>query len=155
MSKEKKTGIIGEFKTFITRGNVLDMAVGLIVGSAFTAIVNSLVSDIFMPLLGMITGKIDFSELKIIMQEAVIEAGEVITPEVSIRYGSFIQYIINFILIALSVFLLIKGINTIREKAESKKKKEEEAMPAPEQAVDPQIELLTEIRDLLNTKNSE
>lgn len=146
---EKKTGLISEFKKFISRGNVLDMAVGLIIGSAFTAIVNSLVSDIFMPLLGMITGKVDFSQMKIVLQEAVKEASEIVTPEVSINYGSFIQYIINFLLIAISVFIMVKAINTLRDKAEKKKKAEEEAKPAEPPKPDPQIELLTEIRDLL------
>lgn len=148
--KKKKLAIIGEFKEFISRGNVLDMAVGLIIGSAFTAIVNSLVSDIFMPLLGMVTGKVDFSELKIVLQAAVKEAGEIVTPEVSINYGSFIQYIINFLLIAISVFLMIKAINIVRSKAEKLKKEEEEAAAAAEaEKPDPQLVLLTEIRDLL------
>lgn len=148
--KKKKLAIIGEFKEFISRGNVLDMAVGLIIGSAFTAIVNSLVGDIFMPLLGMVTGKVDFSELKIVLQAAVKEAGEVVTPEVSINYGSFIQYIINFLLIAISVFLMIKAINIVRSKAEKLKKEEEEAAAAAEaEKPDPQLVLLTEIRDLL------
>lgn len=145
---EKKSGVVTEFKKFISRGNVLDMAVGLIIGSAFTAIVNSLVSDIFMPLLGMITGKVDFSELKIVLQSAVKDAGEIITPEVSINYGSFIQYILNFILIAISVFIIVKAINTIKDKAE-KKKAEEEKKPAEPPKPDPQVLLLTEIRDLL------
>lgn len=161
--KKKKLAIIGEFKEFISRGNVLDMAVGLIIGSAFTAIVNSLVGDIFMPLLGMVTGKVDFSELKIVLQAAEKEAGEIITPEVSINYGSFIQYIINFLLIAISVFFLIKVINMVRSKTDKKKKAEEEAAAAAaaakaaEEAAkpDPQIVLLTEIRDLLQAeKNS-
>ena len=155
--KKKKLGIIGEFKTFISRGNVLDMAVGLIIGSAFTSIVNSLVSDIFMPLLGMVTGKVDFSELKIVLQEAVTEAGEVVTPEVSVNYGSFIQYIINFLLIAISVFIMVKAINVIREKADKKKKEEEDAAAAAAEAEaaaepDPQLVLLEEIRDLLKEK---
>lgn len=154
--KKKKLAIIDEFKAFISRGNVLDMAVGLIIGSAFTAIVNSLVSDIFMPLLGMVTGKVDFSELKIVLQAAVKEAGEIVTPEVSINYGSFIQYIINFLLIAVSVFLMIKAINLVRSKAEKKKKEEEEAAAAAAAAEaekpDPQLVLLTEIRDLLKNK---
>ncbi len=150
--KKKKLTIIGEFKAFISRGNVLDMAVGLIIGSAFTAIVNSLVGDIFMPLLGMVTGEVDFSELKIILKEAVKEGAEIIEPEVSINYGSFIQYIINFLLIAISVFLLIKAINTVRSRAEKLKKKEEEEAPKEEPAPDPQLVLLTEIRDLLKEK---
>ena len=148
--KEKKPGIISEFKTFISRGNVLDMAVGLIIGSAFTAIVNSLVGDILMPLLGMVTGKIDFTEFKIILQEAVMDGETVVTPEVAVKYGSFIQFIINFVLIAFSVFIIVKIINTMRSKAEKLKKKEEEEKKAAEPPKpDPQIELLTEIRDLL------
>lgn len=151
--KKKKLGIIGEFKAFISRGNVLDMAVGLIIGSAFTAIVNSLVSDILMPLLGMITGKIDFTEFKIILQEAVLDGETVVTPEVAVKYGSFIQFIINFVLIAFSVFIIVKIINVMRTKAESLKKKEEEEKKAAEPPKpDPQIELLTEIRDLLKNE---
>ena len=152
--KKKRLGIIGEFKTFISRGNVLDMAVGLIIGSAFTAIVNSLVGDLLMPLLSMITGKVDFTEWKLVLQDAVLdEAGEEVSAAISINYGSFIQYIINFLLIAISVFLLVKVINTIREKAEKKKKAEEEAAAAEEPpAPDPQLVLLEEIRDLLKEK---
>ena len=152
--KKKKLGIIGEFKTFISRGNVLDMAVGLIIGSAFTAIVNSLVGDLLMPLLSMITGKVDFTEWKVVMQEAVLDdAGEEVAAAISINYGAFIQYIINFLLIAISVFLLVKVINVVREKAEKKKKEEEAAAAAEEPAApDPQIVLLEEIRDLLKEK---
>ena len=152
--KKKKLGIIGEFKTFISRGNVLDMAVGLIIGSAFTAIVNSLVGDLLMPLLSMITGKVDFTEWKIVMQEAVLdEAGEEVSAAISVNYGSFIQYIINFLLIAISVFLLVKVINVVREKAEKKKKAEEAAAEAEAAAApDPQLVLLEEIRDLLKEK---
>ena len=156
--KKKKLGIIGEFKTFISRGNVLDMAVGLIIGSAFTAIVNSLVSDLLMPLLSMVTGKVDFTEWKLVLQEAVLDdAGEEVSAAISINYGAFIQYIINFLLIAVSVFLLVKVINTIRDKAEKKKKEEEAAAAAAAEAEaaaapDPQLVLLEEIRDLLKEK---
>lgn len=156
--KKKKLGIIGEFKTFISRGNVLDMAVGLIIGSAFTAIVNSLVSDLLMPLLSMVTGKVDFTEWKLVLQPAELdEAGEEIAAAISVNYGSFIQYIINFLLIAVSVFLLVKVINTIRDKAEKKKKEEEAAAAAAAEAEaaaepDPQLVLLEEIRDLLKEK---
>ena len=152
--KKKKLGIIGEFKTFISRGNVLDMAVGLIIGSAFTAIVNSLVSDLLMPLLSMITGKVDFTEWKLVLQPAELdEAGEEIAAAISINYGAFIQYIINFLLIAVSVFLMVKVINTIRDKAEKKKKEEEAAAEAEAAAEpDPQLVLLEEIRDLLKEK---
>ena len=146
--KKDKFKLAKEFKAFISKGNVLDMAVGLIIGSAFTAIVNSLVGDLLMPVLGLITGKMDFSELKLIIQPAVEEvlneAGEVVTPgvaEISINYGAFIQSIISFLLIALAVFALLKVISKLH-----RKKKEE---PKPEPKPDPQIVLLTEIRDLL------
>ena len=132
-----------EFKKFAMRGNVMDMAVGMIVGAAFTAIVTSLVNNILMPALGMITGQIDFSDLKIILQAAVKdEAGEIITPEVAIGYGAFINSVISFLLIALSIFILIKVIGSFKRKKKEEPKEEE---PKP----DPQIELLTEIRDLL------
>ena len=149
--KKDKFKLAKEFKAFISKGNVLDMAVGLIIGSAFTAIVNSLVGDLLMPVLGLITGKVDFSELKLVIQPAVEEvlneAGEIVTPgvaEISINYGAFIQSIISFLLIALSVFALLKVISKLH-----RKKKEE---PKPEPKPDPQIVLLTEIRDLLKEK---
>ena len=143
VEKVTKIKFITEFKDFISKGNVMDMAVGMIVGAAFTAIVTSLVNNILMPALGMITGQIDFSDLKIILQAAVKdEAGEIITPEVAIGYGAFINSIISFLLIALSVFILIKVIGSFKRKKKEEPKEEE---PKP----DPQIELLTEIRDLL------
>lgn len=146
MADEKK-GIIAEFKEFIARGNVIDMAVGVIMGGAFTPIVNSLVNDIVMPCVGMITGGIDFSDKKIILQEAVAAdeaAGIAEIAEVSIGYGNFIQVIINFLIISLCIFALIKCINKL-------KKKEEEPAPEPEKEPEPTAEelLLTEIRDLL------
>lgn len=149
--QKDKFKLAKEFKAFISRGNVLDMAVGLIIGSAFTAIVNSLVGDLLMPVLGLITGKMDFSQLKLILQpateEILDEAGNVITPavaEISLNYGSFIQSIISFLLIALAVFSLVKVLSKLQ-----RKKKEE---PKPEPKPDPQIVLLTEIRDLLKEK---
>ena len=143
VEKVTKIKFITEFKDFISKGNVMDMAVGMIVGAAFTAIVTSLVNNILMPALGMITGQIDFSDLKIILQAAVKdEAGEIITPEVAIGYGAFINSVISFLLIALSVFILIKVIGSFKRKKKEEPKEEE---PKP----DPQIELLTEIRDLL------
>lgn len=143
VEKVTKIKFITEFKDFISKGNVMDMAVGMIVGAAFTAIVTSLVNNILMPALGMITGQIDFSDLKIILQAAVKdEAGEIITPEVAIGYGAFINSVISFLLIALSVFVLIKVLGSFKRKKKEEPKEEE---PKP----DPQIELLTEIRDLL------
>ena len=159
MAEEKKAEkkdrfkLAKEFKAFISRGNVLDMAVGLIIGSAFTAIVNSLVGDLLMPLLGLLTGKMDFSQLKLVLQPAVEEVldetGAVVTPavaEISLNYGSFIQSVISFLLIALAVFILVKAIS------KHHRKKEEE--PKPEPKPDPQIVLLTEIRDLLKEKET-
>ena len=151
VEKKDRFKLAKEFKAFISRGNVLDMAVGLIIGSAFTAIVNSLVGD--MPLLGLLTGKMDFSQLKLVLQPAVEEVldetGAVVTPavaEISLNYGSFIQSVISFLLIALAVFILVKAISKLH------RKKEEE--PKPEPKPDPQIVLLTEIRDLLKEKET-
>lgn len=138
-----KVKFISEFKAFISKGNVVDMAVGMIVGSAFTAIVTSLVNNVLMPALGMLTGGIDFSDMKVILKPEIIDevTEEVIQAEVAIGYGSFIGAIINFFLIALSVFIMVKVIGSFKRK----KVEEPAAPPAP----DPQIVLLTEIRDLL------
>lgn len=107
--KEKSKGIVAEFKEFITRGNVIDLAVGIIVGSSFTAIVNSLVADIVMPFIGWIVGDMDFSNLKLILVKAT-EA----KPEVAIRYGLFMQKSLEFLIIAFVVFLVVKLINRLR-----------------------------------------
>lgn len=151
---EKKKSIFTEFKEFISRGNVMDMAVGVIIGGAFTKIVNSVVSDIITPALGLLTGNVDFAELKVVLSEAVMEGETVVKEELAIRYGVFLDALINFLLIAICVFLMVKVINTIRNKTEALKKKEEEkaAEEAPAPAPDPQLELLTEIRDLLKNK---
>lgn len=131
-NKEKGAGFFGEFKKFIARGNVIDMAVGVIIGGAFTAIVNSLVNDILMPVIGMLLVGIDFKKLSV-----TIPWGN----EPVILFGSFIQAIITFLLTALCVFLLVKFINALH-----KKKPAAPAAPAAD------VVLLTEIRDLL--KNS-
>ena len=110
-----------EFKAFISRGNVVDMAVGVIVGSAFTAIVNSLVKDVVTPFIGILTGGVEFTQMKYVIAPAVGE-----TPEVAILYGNFIQAIVNFLIIAFVVFCMVKMINTMRAKMEAQKKKEEE-----------------------------
>ncbi len=150
----EKKSIIAEFKEFISRGNVMDMAVGVIIGGAFTKIVNSVVSDIITPALGLLTGNIDFADLKVVLSEAVMDGETVVKEELAIRYGVFLDALINFFLIAVCVFLMVKVINTIRNKAEALKKKEEEKAveEAPAPAPDPQLELLTEIRDLLKNK---
>ena len=125
-----------EFKDFATKGNVIDMAVGIIIGGAFKAIVTSLVNDLIMPLVGMALGGVSFVDLKIIITEAVGE-----TPEVAIRYGAFIQSFIDFLIIALVIFVMIKGF--------TKMKKKEEEKPAAPPAPAEDVVLLTEIRDLL------
>lgn len=131
--KETK-GFIAEFKAFIARGNVLDMAVGIIIGSAFTAIVTSLVNDIIMPIVGVIIGGVDFSGIKVTVGSATI------------NYGVFIQAIINFLLIALTVFIIIKALSKAKRK-QAEEPVEEEPAPTPE------VELLTEIRDLLSKRD--
>ena len=131
-----------EFKAFISKGNVLDLAVGLIMATYFGAIVKSMVDDLLMPLIGNLIGGIDFKEMKYIISEAVLDAEGVETAaEVSLNYGLFINHIITFIFVAIAVFLIVKGYNQM-------KKKEEEA-PAPTPAPTKDQELLTEIRDLL------
>ncbi|MGN0688471.1 MAG: large-conductance mechanosensitive channel protein MscL [Oscillospiraceae bacterium] len=147
--KKKKKSVFQEFKEFISKGNVLDMAVGVIIGGAFTKIVNSLVSDIIMPALGLLTGNIDFAELKIVLAEGDVENG---VEELAIRYGVLLDALLNFLLIAICIFTVVKIIGAIRAKAESFKKKQEEEAPKEEPKPDPQLVLLTEIRDLLKNQ---
>ncbi|MCC8042277.1 MAG: large-conductance mechanosensitive channel protein MscL [Oscillospiraceae bacterium] len=143
MADEKKKGIVAEFKEFIARGNVIDMAVGVIMGGAFTPIVNSLVNDIVMPGVGLIIGNVDFSDLVITLKEADV-ANDV--AAVTINYGVFINTLINFFVVALCIFALVKAINKLnREKEE----KPEEPAPAPVPEPTAEEKLLTEIRDLL------
>ncbi|MBF1203919.1 MAG: large-conductance mechanosensitive channel protein MscL [Fusobacterium periodonticum] len=129
--------LVDEFKAFVMRGNVVDMAVGVIIGGAFGKIVTSLVNDIFMPIIGMVLGNVNFTSLEIKLGEPV-EGAE----QAAIRYGMFIQEIVNFLIIALCIFMVIKLIN------KAKKKKDEEPAPAPEPTKEEV--LLTEIRDALN-----
>lgn len=132
--------MFNEFKKFIARGNVIDMAVGIIIGSAFTKIVTSLVNDIITPVIGIITGKVNVKELKYVITAATADK-----PESALLYGNFIQTVIDFLIIAFVVFIMVKAINTFHEKL---KKKEEEA-PAEPPKPTKEEELLTEIRDLL------
>lgn len=147
---EEKKGFVAEFKEFISRGNVLDMAVGVIIGGAFGKISTSLVNDVIMPAISMLTGGIDFSSWKLVLKSAVAGADGAIDPatEVAIRYGTFLATILDFLIIAFAVFCLIKGINAIRRK---KPEPEPAAEPAPEPEPEPSNEekLLMEIRDLL------
>lgn len=130
---------ISEFKSFATKGNVFDMAVGIIIGGAFGKIVTSFVNDLFMPLFGLILGKVNFTELKWVLSEAVGES-----PELAIYYGKFLQTTIDFILIAFVIFLMIKFL--------SKLKKKEEAAPVEPPKPSAEEALLTEIRDLLKAQ---
>jgi large conductance mechanosensitive channel protein len=134
-------GFVKEFKEFAMRGNVMDMAVGVVIGGAFGKIVSSLVADVFMPLISVITGGINFTHWKLVLKDAVMDGANVVTPEVSINYGTFIQVTFDFIIIAFAIFLVIKAINKLK-----KKEVEEPAAPA---APPEDIQLLTEIRDLL------
>ncbi len=129
-----------EFKEFISKGNVMDLAVGVIIGGAFGKIVTSLVDDMIMPILGIILGKINFTALKL-----VITPAEGDKPEVAVLYGSFIQNVVNFLIMAFVIFLMVKTVNKLRKPA---KKVEEviEEIPTKEET------LLTEIRDILKNK---
>lgn len=122
-----------EFSKFIQRGNVFDLAVGVVIGTAFSAIVTSLVNDIIMPLVGMIIGGVDFSGLSVTVKDSTL------------AYGAFIQAVVNFLIIALVLFIIVKAMNKVAEKF--KKKEEEDAKK------DPNTGLLTEIRDLLKKQN--
>ncbi len=132
-------GFVQEFKTFAMKGNVLDMAVGVIVGAAFGKIVSSAVADVLMPPLGLLTGGMDFSRLSLTLRAAApgVEA-------VTLRYGSFINSVIDFLIVALCVFLLVKAVNVAKRRAEE--------APAPPKPPSDEIVLLGEIRDLLKQR---
>lgn len=133
--------ILQEFKQFAMRGNVIDMAVGIIIGGAFGKIVSSIVGDIIMPAVGLLIGGVNFTDLKIVLKQAVMEGDKVVSPAVSINYGNFIQVTFDFIIIAFAIFMLVKGVNSL-----SKKKQQAPAAPPAD------VQLLTEIRDLLKEK---
>jgi large conductance mechanosensitive channel len=142
--------MLKEFRDFILRGNVLDLAVGIIIGAAFTAIVNSLVADIINPIIGLILGQVDFSNLYVALDgktypslKAARDAGAAV-----LAYGSFITAIINFVIIAFVVFMLVRAMNTMMKRIE----KEKAAAPPPAPAAD--VVLLGEIRDLLKTERN-
>lgn len=130
-------GMISEFKQFAIKGNMVDMAVGIIVGAAFGKIVSSLVNDIIMPPLGLAIGGVDFSDLAVVLQAATDEAAAV-----TLNYGAFIQTIIDFLIIAMAIFVAVKVINSMKRK--------EEAKPAEPPKPSEEVLLLREIRDALN-----
>jgi len=149
-AREKSAGLWAEFKAFAFKGNVMDMAIGVIIGTAFGKIVTSLVGDVFMPLLSWVVGTRDYSQANIVLREEVLdEAGNVVTPGVSLMMGSFIMNVVDFFLMAVIVFLFVKLIAKL-----SRKKKEEPAPAAPPEPSKEEV-LLTEIRDLLKEKNNQ
>jgi large conductance mechanosensitive channel len=129
-------GMMKEFKAFALRGNVMDMAVGIVIGAAFAAIVASVVADVIMPPVGILLGGVDFTTLGVTLKEATPDAEAVV-----LKYGMFIQAVVNFLIIALAVFTVVKGINSL--------KKKEKAAPAPVPVPTNEEKLLAEIRDLL------
>lgn len=133
-------GMMQEFKSFAMRGNVVYMAVGIIIGGAFGKIVSSFVKDVIMPPIGMMIGGVDFSDLAITLKEAVGE-----TPAVLISYGAFIQTVLDFVIIAFAIFMVIRAMNSLKKKEEEK--------PAAPPAPSKEELLLTEIRDLLKQRD--
>ena len=151
-TKEKTKGFFAEFKAFAMRGNVIDLAVGMIIGSAFGKITSSLVNDIIMPAVSMLIGGVNFSDWKIVLKQAVIENGEEVAAAVSINYGTLLSTILDFIILAFAIFCMVRAINNLHDKM---KKEEAEEAPAEEPAPpEPSAEekLLTEIRDLLQSQ---
>lgn len=133
---------LSDFKEFAMKGNVVDMAVGVIIGAAFGKIVTSLVNDIIMPLIGLATGGINFSDHKWVIQQAVTKGEEIVTPEVAVTWGAFVQTVFDFIIVAFCIFVAIKFVNKL--------KREKPAEPEPKAPAGPtQEELLIQIRDIL------
>jgi len=138
---------ISEFKEFAMKGNVVDMAVGVIIGAAFGKIVTSLVNDIIMPAIGVLTGGINFSDYKWVIQQGVKEGEEIVTPEVAITWGAFVQTIFDFLIVAFCIFVAIKFINKLKRQS-----KPEPEVPAAPAGPTEEVKLLSEIRDLLSKK---
>ncbi len=133
-----------EFKAFAMRGNVLDMAVGIIIGGAFGKIIASLVNDVIMPPIGLLLGNVDFSQMAIVLKKEGIDAAGSTIPAVTIGYGMFINTVVNFLIVALAIFMVIKAMNAA--------KKKEEAAPAVPPPPSAEEKILTEIRDILGSK---
>ena len=141
-------GFLKDFKAFALKGNVMDMAVGVIIGGAFGKIVTSVVNDIIMPPIGLLVGGVDFSDMKLTLKQQVVDAaGAVITPAVTWNYGAFIQQVVDFTILAFCVFMMVKVMNKLLKKEEAK------PAPAPAPPAPSKEEvLLTEIRDILKNK---
>lgn len=138
-------GIFKEFRDFAMRGNVVDMAVGIVIGGAFGTIVKSLVDDVLMPPIGMALGRVDFTEKVFVLQAAAVGENGAEIPQVAIRYGSFINAMISFIIVAFALFIVIKTMNTARERFEKKSDAVKPVAATPEDVL-----VLREIRDLLS-----
>jgi large conductance mechanosensitive channel len=138
--------LVQEFKAFAMRGNVVDMAVGIIIGGAFGKIVSSLVTDVIMPPIGILLGNVDFSQLGIVLKKGSVDAAGKVVPPVTLGYGLFINTIINFLIVAVAIFAMIKLMNKL--------KKKEAAAPTLPPEPSAQEKLLTEIRDILKTKKA-
>ena len=165
--KDASTGFFKDFKAFISRGNVVDMAVGVIIGGAFGKIVTSLVNDVLMPVIGLLFGKVNFTELKAVLHPAVVNevTGEIITPESALLYGNFIQQIVDFLIIAFCIFLMVRLIGKFRARsdaakaaaeaaaAEEAKQAEEDAAAKAKRRDEVQEEILAALKDIqANTK---
>ncbi|HOO19665.1 MAG TPA: large-conductance mechanosensitive channel protein MscL [Paludibacteraceae bacterium] len=137
--------LLAELKAFLMRGNVVDMAVGIVIGAAFGKVVTSFVNDILMPPISLLLGSTNFSDLKIVLKKAVVDGTNVVTPAITWNYGNFIQIIIDFLIVGTAIFFLIKGMNQLS------RKKEEAPAPAPEPSNEEK--LLAEIRDLMKKEN--
>lgn len=138
--------IIKEFKEFAIKGNMFDMAIGIIIGTAFSKVVSSLVDDVIMPFIGYFLGRVNFENLKFKLQKEIENNGEISQELVSVNYGNFLQIVIDFVIVAMSIFVVIKIFNRLKNKAENETD-ETETTPK-------NIELLAEIRDLLKEKKS-
>ncbi|MBS4057113.1 MAG: large-conductance mechanosensitive channel protein MscL [Bacteroidetes bacterium] len=135
-------GLVAEFKTFAMRGNVMDMAVGIIIGGAFGKIISSFVNDVIMPPIGILVGGVDFSDIRLTLKAAVMNGAEIVNPAVTLNIGNFVNTVIDFLIIAFAIFMMIKAMNNM--------KKKEDAKPAPPPPGPSNEEkLLAEIRDLL------
>lgn len=146
-----KCKFLSDFKDFAVKGNVIDMAVGVIIGGAFGKIVTSLVNDVIMPTVGIAIGGLDFKNLKWVMKDAVMDGETVVSPEVAMNYGNFIQNVVDFVIIAFCIFVMIKLIMNLKRK---KEEPVQEPAPAPEPEPTKEELLLTEIRDLLKENNA-
>ena len=146
MSKEKKTtGFFAEFRKFVARGNVMDLAVGVIIGGAFSSITTSLVNDIIMPVFSVMLGGINFSDWKWVLKPATDT-----TEAITVNYGAFLSAVLNFLILAFAIFCMVKAINTLHDRLV---KKAEAAPPPPPPEPSAEEKLLTEIRDLLREQN--